>query len=132
MMVTGLFLLVFIVMHLAHFTLGAIEPSRFEYGRVYQNLQDAFSRLPWVAVYAISMAIIGLHLYHGAWSLFQTLGLDNPDRNRGLRRLSAVIAVGLAIAFASIPFAFYTGILKSAESTEQVQIPAASFAKDRP
>ncbi len=140
MMFTGLFLLGFIIMHLAHFTVGAIEPSRFEQGQVYRNLQDAFGRFPWFAIYVASMAVIALHLYHGAWSLFQTLGLDNPDRNRGLRRLSAVIAIGLAIAFASIPFAFFSGVLKPVSAGIQAETAAAdsaglsnaSFAEERP
>lgn len=124
MMYTGIFLLGFIVMHLLHFTVGAIEPARFEHGKVYQNLHAAFSRFPWVVLYVISMTIIALHLFHGTWSLFQTLGLDNPDRNRGLRRFSAIVAVGLAIGFASIPVAFLTGVLKPVEPSTQAFIQA--------
>ena len=63
----------------------------------------------------ISLAVVALHLYHGVWSLFQTLGFDNPDRNRGLRKLAAILAVGLFIGFVAVPIAFLTGIAKSPE-----------------
>lgn len=111
MMYSGLYLLGFVILHLLQFTFGVV--SQYEPGAVYDNLQAAFSHLPWAVLYVISMVVIGLHLYHGAWSLFQTVGLDNPDRNRGLRRGAAVLAVGLAILFSSIPVAFLTGVLKA-------------------
>lgn len=112
MMYSGGFLLVFIVFHLAHLTLGIIQPGLFEHGAVYANLYQAFTQPLFAGIYAVSMVIIALHLFHGTWSLFQTLGLDNPDRNRGLRRLAAVVAVGLAVAFVAVPIAFLSGALK--------------------
>ena len=59
----------------------------------------------------VAMAVIASHLYHGVWSLFQTLGLDNPDRNRGLRRFAAVTAIVLFAGFCAIPVAFYLGFM---------------------
>ncbi len=120
MMYSGLFLLVFIVVHLLQFTVGTIGP--FEHGRVYNNLQAAFDQIGWFALYVVSMAVLALHLFHGAWSLFQTLGWDNPDRNRGLRRLAVVISVGLFIGFVAVPTAFYTGMLgRSTNVSQQVK-----------
>jgi len=119
MMYTGSFLLLFIVVHLLHFTFGVFGGG-FEYGKVYQNLYGSFTNIVWVMFYVISMAVIGLHLYHGAWSLFQTLGLDNPDRNRGIRRLAAVLAVGLFIGFVTVPTAFLIGIAKSPSEMEAI------------
>jgi succinate dehydrogenase / fumarate reductase cytochrome b subunit len=112
MMYTGSFLLLFIVVHLLHFTVGVLG-SDFEYGKVYQNLHGSFTNVLWVGFYVISLVVIALHLYHGVWSLFQTLGFDNPDRNRGLRRLAAVVAVGLFAGFVAVPVSFLTGIAKS-------------------
>ncbi len=112
MMYTGLFLLVFVLFHLLHFTLGWIQPSRFEHGQVYENLQAAFNQFTWFAVYIVSIAILTLHLVHGTWSLFQTLGWDNPDRNRGLRRLAMGISVVLFVGFVAVPTAFFVGVLK--------------------
>ena len=50
-------------------------------------------------------------MYHGVWSLFQTLGLDNPDRNKFLRAFAIIASVGIAVGFASVPLAFLTGML---------------------
>ena len=116
MMYTGCFLLMFIVVHLLHFTFGVF--GNFEHGNVYQNLHGSFTNVLWVAFYVVSLAIVALHLYHGVWSLFQTLGFDNPDRNRGLRRMAAVLAVGLFAGFIAVPTAFLTGIAKAPAAIE--------------
>jgi succinate dehydrogenase / fumarate reductase cytochrome b subunit len=118
MMVTGLYLLAFIAIHLLHLTVGVLDPA-FEHGRIMHNLQSSFRQVPWVAAYAVSMIVIALHLYHGAWSLFQTLGLDNPDRNRGIRRASAVVSIGLAIAFLSVPVGILTGMVRNPTMSQQ-------------
>lgn len=115
MLVTGSLLFVFVVFHLLHFTTGTIDPDRFVHGAVYENLRRAFVRGPFVAVYLGALAVLALHLYHGTWSLFQTLGLDNPDRNRGLRRVAIVVAVIVPLAFASVPVAFFSGGMKGPE-----------------
>jgi succinate dehydrogenase / fumarate reductase cytochrome b subunit len=112
MLYTGSLLLVFVVIHLLQFTTGSIDSERFTEGAVYGNLHRAFQVGGYVAGYIVAMAVLGLHLYHGAWSLFQSLGSDNPDRNPSLRRTAVVLAVGLFIAFASVPTAFFVGAMK--------------------
>ena len=111
MLYTGSLMLVFLVIHLLQFTTGTIDASRFVQGAVYGNLYRAFQEWGYVAMYVGAMVILGLHLYHGAWSLFQSLGLDSPDRNRGLRRLAMTVAVGLSLSFASLPIAVAVGAL---------------------
>ena len=123
MMYTGSALLLFIVVHLLHLTFGAFGGG-FEHGKVYQNLYDAFNNILWVIFYVGSIGIVALHLYHGVWSLFQTLGLDNPDRNRGLRRLAAVLSVGLFIGFVAVPTAFITGIAKAPGHSDSQEMAA--------
>lgn len=109
MMVTGLLVFAFIVFHILHFTTGTIEPASFEAGAVYANLYRAFTRWPFVALYVVAMGLVALHLYHGAWSMFQTLGLDNPDRNRLLRRLAVVVSLALFLGFITVPIAIVAG-----------------------
>jgi succinate dehydrogenase / fumarate reductase cytochrome b subunit len=121
MMYTGSFLLLFIIVHLLHFTVGAFGAG-FEHGRVYQNLYGSFSSALWVLFYAVSLGIVALHLYHGVWSLFQTLGFDNPDRNRGYRRLAAVLAVGLFVGFVAVPVSFFSGALKSPDEIGSTEV----------
>lgn len=111
MLYTGSLLLVFLVIHLLQFTTGTIDAARFASGEVYGNLYRAFHEWGYVAMYVAATLVLGLHLYHGAWSLFQSLGLDSPDRNPGLRRFAMVLALALALTFASVPLAFATGAL---------------------
>lgn len=111
MLFTGFALLFFVVVHLLQFTTGTIDSSRFVEGAVYGNLYRTFGVWYYAAFYWFVMAVLGLHLYHGAWSLFQSLGFDNPDRNRGLRRFALLIAILLPLAFASVPAAFFSGLM---------------------
>ncbi|MFP8878473.1 MAG: succinate dehydrogenase cytochrome b subunit [Myxococcota bacterium] len=107
MLYTGSIILLFIGFHLLQFTLGSFDTSRFTQGAVYANLYRAFQLPGYAAIYVSVMAVIAIHLYHGAWSFFQTLGGDNPDRNRGLRLFAAVMAAGLFVAFSSVPVSFF-------------------------
>ena len=111
MMYTGLLILAFIVFHILHFTTGTLELGEFEHGAVYANLFRSFSMWPVAICYMIVMLVLGLHLYHGIWSLFQTLGFDNPDRNRVLRALAIIVTVGVVVGFIVVPLAFMTGTM---------------------
>lgn len=111
MLVSGGVLLVYVILHILHLTTGTILPGRFVEGRVYDNLSRSF-RIGTVATFYIgAVAVLAVHLYHGAWSLFQTLGVDNPDRNRKLRGFAVASAVALFAGFASVPVAFLFGAL---------------------
>ncbi|MCI5064680.1 succinate dehydrogenase cytochrome b subunit [bacterium] len=106
----GLLLFTFIVYHILHFTTGTVHPS-FEHGAVYANIYSAFQN-PWITVfYVISMTALGLHLYHGGWSLFQTLGIDNPDWNPIIRLKVQALSVLVVIGFVSVPLAIFFGFL---------------------
>jgi succinate dehydrogenase / fumarate reductase cytochrome b subunit len=58
------------------------------------------------------MAALGAHLYHGVWSLCQTLGFDNPERNQYLKKSALIIALVVAVGFISVPCAVFLGVLK--------------------
>ncbi len=107
---TGLFILVYVVYHISHLTIGTTHPSFVE-GKVYQNVYVAFSSPLAVMIYSIAMIAISFHLYHGAWSLFQTLGLDNPDRNLVLRRVAKFGAILICLGFLSVPLGVFLGVL---------------------
>jgi succinate dehydrogenase / fumarate reductase cytochrome b subunit len=117
MMATGVLLLVFIVFHLLHFTTGTVDPASFETGAVYANLRRAFASRWFVTLYVVAMGVVVLHLYHGVWSMFQTLGIDNPDRNRALRWLAVVLSVALFVGFVTVPISFATGLLDQRAET---------------
>lgn len=111
MLVGGLVLLAFIIFHILHLTLGMIVPEEFQEGQVYANVYMAFSKPVFVFVYAVAMLVIGLHLYHGLWSVFQTLGFDSPERNKSLRMLARTAALGIALGFILVPLVVVSGKL---------------------
>ena len=110
MMFSGLIILFFVVFHILHFTTNSLEfLVEHHHGEVYNNMSRSFANPLIAIVYVAMMVVIGFHLYHGVWSLFQTLGLDNPDRNAFLRTFAVVAAVLIAVTFALIPLSFLVG-----------------------
>ena len=100
----------FITYHLMHLTLGSLHPGFTD--NVYNNVVFGF-QVPWTAaVYIAAMIVLGLHLSHGLWSMFQSLGLSRPDWD-GKRKAFAVI-FGLLIACGniSIPVSVLLGLVK--------------------
>ncbi len=107
----GVLLLVFIVFHILHFTIGSVHPAFVE-GKVYQNLASGFE-VKWVAVfYLVAMIALGMHLFHGAWSSLRTLGLAQQKTEPLRRYLPIALAVIISSGFAAIPLAFLLGVLK--------------------
>jgi len=107
----GVLLLVFIVLHLLHFTFGTIHPA-FDRKDVYGNIVAAF-QMWWVAVlYLLAMIGLGLHLYHGTWSSIRTLGLTRPSADPFRRRVTAGLAWAIYLGFSIIPIAVLAGIVK--------------------
>lgn len=85
---TGVIVALFLVFHLFDLTWGQANPE-FERGAVYANLVASFERVPVAITYVVANLALGLHIYHGAWSMFQSLGANHPRFNH-LRRLFAV------------------------------------------
>jgi succinate dehydrogenase / fumarate reductase, cytochrome b subunit len=107
----GVLLLVFVVLHLLHLTFGTIHPA-FDHKDVYGNLVAGF-QIWWVALlYLAAMVGLGLHLYHGTWSSFRTLGLTRASGDPLKRRLAAVLAWVLYLGFSIVPIAVLAGIVR--------------------
>ena len=111
MLASGILILVFVIIHILQFTTGTIQVTPIVHEQVYANLYNAFTVWSVALFYVIAMGLLGFHLYHGVWSLFQTLGIDNPDRNRVLRVTAAIAAVGLVVGFSSVPLLFTFGLM---------------------
>ena len=109
----GALLLVFIVVHILHFTTGNIRPAGvFSSEDVYANVVTSF-RIWWVALfYVVAMIALGLHLFHGAWSSVRSIGVSPPSPQPLHRRLSLIIAVFVWAAFTAIPVAVFSGIVR--------------------
>jgi len=105
-------ILLFVIYHLLHMTLGTVHPS-FTPHDVYHNLVSGLSAWYVAAFYLISMVALGLHLYHGTWSSLKTLGVEQqPGVPLRRRRVVWLFALLIALGFASIPLAIVTGMLR--------------------
>jgi succinate dehydrogenase / fumarate reductase cytochrome b subunit len=108
----GLVILLFILFHLAHLTWG-IGPVHSDYirGDAYHNLIIGFRSIPVVIIYLIALAALALHLYHGTWSMFQTLGLNDSNWDTPYRVLALLLAIVVPVGFAVVPLAVQFGFI---------------------
>ncbi len=89
----------FIVYHLMHLTFGNVHPDFIE-GKVYHNVITGFRVWPVSLFYIVAQVALGFHLYHGGWSMLQTLGLSHPRWNR--LRFAASLTFTLLVAGGNI------------------------------
>jgi succinate dehydrogenase / fumarate reductase cytochrome b subunit len=104
----------FVIFHVLHLTAGKVLELR-ELGPnmpdVRYNVITGFSN-PWVSgFYILAMILLCLHLYHGMWSMFQSLGISHPRYSALVKKAAAVLAVLVAVGNCSIPIAVLTGLL---------------------
>ena len=113
MALSGPILLFFVLYHLAHFTWGLpqLHPN-FIPGDAYHNFVVGFQSRPAAAFYVVAMLFLGLHLYHGAWSMLQTLGLSHPRWNSLRFLLSALVTAAVVLGNISFPLAVLAGIIR--------------------
>jgi len=110
---SGVIFAAFLIFHLADLTWG-IEPAAPEVwarGEVYANFVATFSRAPVTAFYVIAMVLLGLHLYHGAWSMFQSIGVNHPRFNPWRRYFAVGLAVLVTVGNSVMPLAVYFGFV---------------------
>ena len=108
----GVIVLLFVIYHLLHFTTGTVHPN-FVQGDVYHNAVWGF-RVWYVSLfYILAMLALGMHLYHGIWSMFQTLGFNSRTYTRLLRGLAIVVAVAVVLMGISVPIAVLAGVVSA-------------------
>ena len=107
---SGPIVLAFVIFHLLQFTAGYIHPeSQFIDGDVYHNVVAGF-QVWWVSAwYIFSMILLGFHLRHGLWSMFQSLGVNHPRHTPVLKQAALWIAILITVGYISIPAAVLTG-----------------------
>jgi succinate dehydrogenase / fumarate reductase cytochrome b subunit len=111
MMWSGPIIAAFVVYHLAHFTWVAL-PGPYEHLKPYENLVYGF-RQPLISIFYIAaIVMLCTHLYHGLWSMFQTLGLAHPRYTPALKRFAALFSIALAAGFIAVPVAVLTGVVR--------------------
>jgi succinate dehydrogenase / fumarate reductase cytochrome b subunit len=103
---SGPILLLFVVYHLLHFTILPAHP-----GEVYRNVVEGFQN-PWIAgVYIVGNIALGLHIFHGIYSAFQTLGANHPRYNHYRRDAAIAISAAITIGNLSFPISVLAGIV---------------------
>jgi succinate dehydrogenase / fumarate reductase cytochrome b subunit len=106
----GVYLLFFIVYHLGHFTTGTFHPAFSETG-AYSNVMIGFETWSTALFYLGAMAFLSLHLYHGVWAAFRTLGLARPSGDPLKRQIALVLAIVVAGGFSLVPLAVKLGLV---------------------
>jgi len=106
----GVFLFLFVTFHILHLTTGTLHPD-FIHGDAYHNFVAGFQSVPVAVFYMVCMIALGLHLYHGTWSAFQTLGIDGPRAQKIRRPLGLIIALVVAGGNLLFPVAVLTGFV---------------------
>lgn len=98
---TGLLLLIFVIIHLLNFHF--IEKNDTT---IFQIVTDAFAKPGYIAMYIAAMIVVAIHVSHGFWSAFQTIGANHPKYMPVIRGLSIVFSIALGVGFGFIPIYF--------------------------
>jgi succinate dehydrogenase / fumarate reductase cytochrome b subunit len=110
MMWSGPIIAAFVVFHVLHLTVGnvpglpLVERPQGGYD-VYHNLIVGFRHVPVSAAYIFAVVLLTMHLYHGVWSMFQSVGVSHPRYTPMLKRLAHVVTIAIAAGYISIPVA---------------------------
>jgi succinate dehydrogenase / fumarate reductase cytochrome b subunit len=109
----GVLLVVFIIFHLLHLTVGAVgfRTGQFTHLAVYQNVTAAFKVWPVALFYIVAIGALCLHLDHGIWSMLQTLGWNTARNEKKLLIASQAIAIVVFLGFSSVPVSVWAGWL---------------------
>jgi succinate dehydrogenase / fumarate reductase, cytochrome b subunit len=103
---TGVIVLLFVAFHLLDLTWGPANPDFID-GDPYHNVVASFERIPVALVYVLANLALGVHLYHGAWSLFQSMGWVRPWRREFAIGFTALLVAGNV----SFPLAVMVGVV---------------------
>lgn len=125
MLRTGLLVLAFVIYHLAHYTFGFIQSEGYALVQgqgaaarhdVYGMILYGFSN-PAIAIsYLVLLIMLGVHLWHGLASFFQTIGLSHSRYASAAHAISRLISVGIVLAYLLIPLSVMFGILEASPS----------------
>jgi succinate dehydrogenase / fumarate reductase cytochrome b subunit len=107
---TGVIVGLYLIFHLMDLTWGTANPD-FVRGDTYQNLVHSFQRVPVAIVYILANIALAVHIYHGAWSMFQSLGINNPKWNDARRKFAVGFALLIGVANVSFPVMVVTHVV---------------------
>lgn len=110
----GVIILLFVIWHLLDMTFGTVNPKGGDATPFDRMIAGFQPERWWVTVfYLVAMVMIGLHLRHGLWSAFQSLGLTRRPRSRGaLQTGAAAVSAVLVLGFVAAPICIMIGVVK--------------------
>jgi succinate dehydrogenase / fumarate reductase cytochrome b subunit len=108
---TGIIVGLFIIFHLADLSWTGTFGQHIHRGDAYGNVDASLSRVPVALFYVLANLALGVHLFHGAWSLFQSMGWNNPRFNTWRRNFAAGFAALIVIGNCSFPIAVMAGVV---------------------
>jgi len=120
---TGIIVGLYLLFHLADLTAGAANPE-FVRGDPYNNLVASFDNVPVALLYVVANVALGVHIFHGTWSLFQSLGLNNPRFNRWRIGFARGFAALIVLGNVSFPIAVMTGVVEADDDARLVACEA--------
>ncbi len=123
---TGPIILLYLIFHLADLTWGLLPHTNYVKGDPYNNLSTSLGNLPVAIIYIAANIALALHIFHGTWSLFQSLGLNNPKYNNARKGLAAGLAGVILLGNLSFPILTQVGVIDNdknecAQFTEQAE-----------
>ncbi len=114
MIVSGVLLLAFLVLHVWQFRFGPAIPDGYVVDMDGKQIRDlhrlvieTFQNPVYVIIYVFAMIMLAFHMRHGFWSAFQSLGAKNPSLHRFLEKLAIALAVFVSLGFMGIPIWIY-------------------------
>jgi succinate dehydrogenase / fumarate reductase, cytochrome b subunit len=112
---TGVIVLLFLTWHLLDLTFGTVNTvgaeGEFVRAEVYDNVVRSFERVPVSIFYVLANLALGVHLYHGVWSLFQSMGWNRPRFNQWRRAIATGVAALVVVGNVSFPIAVLAGVV---------------------
>lgn len=119
---TGLIILLYLVFHLADLTWGVFLGDKYIRGDVYNNVTRSLGSVPVAIIYIVANIALAVHIYHGAWSLFQSLGWNNPRFNRARRAFAQGVAGVILLGNLSFPIMNLAGVVDQDNRTTECNV----------
>jgi succinate dehydrogenase / fumarate reductase cytochrome b subunit len=114
---TGPIIALYLLFHLADLTWGWWLGDDFVRGDPYHNVATSLANLPVAILYVVANVALALHIFHGAWSVFQSLGINNPRYNHLRRALATGLAGLILVGNLSFPLLAQAGIIDEDDRT---------------
>lgn len=108
---SGIIVLAYLIFHLADLTWGIIPGYDYNRGHIQENVVNSLSNPVVAIIYIVANVLLAVHIYHGAYSMFQSLGINNPSYNWLRRGFAAGLAAVILIGNVSFPIAVLTGVI---------------------